>query len=359
LIGSQTVGIPVIDGVGQVVFSPNGLHFFIYGTVSTTQGAYLNLYDFDRCTGLLSNHQQYHFISNGWGGCSFSPNSRFLYVNYFTKAYQYDLEAPDVWASRIQVALYDGFLDPLNTTFYLMQLGPDGKIYANSPSGVKSLHVIHNPDEKGLNCEYQQHGVSLPTYNAFSIPSFPNYRLGPLDGSPCDTIGLDNSPISWWRSEADTLESLRVNFHDLSYYEPNAWLWDFGDGSSGSDERHPVHNFPEPGDYLVCLTVSNANTSHTLCRTLHFTVSAIDNPDVKNSISVSPNPFDNVLNITQSLPLRSPFFYLYDQMGRKVIVQSLALGITQVESSTLPVGIYFWEVIAAGEPILRGKIIKS
>jgi hypothetical protein len=46
-------------------------------------------------------------------------------------------------------------------------------------------------------------------------------------------------------------------------------------------------------------------------------------------------------------------------MGRKVIVQSLALGITQVESSTLPVGIYFWEVIAAGEPILRGKIIKS
>jgi hypothetical protein len=240
-----------------------------------------------------------------------------------------------------------------------MQLGPDGKIYAACASGVKSFHVIHNPDEKGLNCDYQQHGVALPTYNAFSIPSFPNFRLGPLDGSSCDTLGLNNRPISWWRSEPDTLTPLLVNFHDLSYYEPDSWFWDFGDGSVGSNERHPQHMFPEPGDYQVCLTVTNANSSHTLCRTLHFAISAVDNPDVAGMISVSPNPFVNTLNIVLNVSLRSPIFNLYDQMGRKVISTSPTFGISPIETTNLPNGIYFWEVLAVGEVVRRGKIVKS
>jgi len=68
LKGNQTIGSAVIDGVGQAAFSPNGEHYFVYGTVSSTQGAYIDFYDFDRCDGLFYNHRQYHFFSNGWGG---------------------------------------------------------------------------------------------------------------------------------------------------------------------------------------------------------------------------------------------------------------------------------------------------
>jgi hypothetical protein len=358
LLDSQTIGERVVDGVGQAGFSPNGEHYFIYGTVSSTVGAYINLYNFDRCSGLFSNHLHYHFDSNGWGGGSFSPNSKYLYINYFTQSYQYDLEALDVLASRVKVAEYDGFLDPFNTTFFLMQLAPDGKIYSSCPGGLKSMHIIHNPDEPGLACYYEQHGVALPTYNALSIPTFPNYRLGPLDGSSCDTLGIDNLPIAWWRSEQDTLEPLFIYFHDLSYYEPATWSWDFGDGSPSSSERHPQHNFPVPGNYKVCLTVSNANGSNTLCRTLYFNASSAQNPDIVERISVSPNPFRERLGVALSATLPNPVIKLYDHLGRLVRVEHLSFGITEIETGAFPPGMYFWEVTAAGEPIKSGKLMK-
>jgi hypothetical protein len=362
LLGSQTVGVTVVDGVGQSAFSPNGEHYAIYNTVSVALGAYIDLYDFDRCEGLLYNHRQFHFIERNWGGLAFSPNSRYLYINYFTEAFQYDLEAPDVWASQVQVAEYDGFLDPFHTTFYKMQLAPDGKIYSSSTNGVKSLHVIHRPDEPGLACQYQQHGIALPTYNSFSMPSFPNYRLGPLDGSPCDTLGLDNLPISWWRSEQDTLDPLLVSFHDLSYYEPAEWYWDFGDPASGvwntSTDRHPEHPFSGPGAYEVCLRVVNANGEHTLCRTLQLGSTLAENPAVQERVLVAPNPFGNWLSVSLSTSLRSPVLILYDQLGRVVLREPLSFGVTEIGTGHLSSGIYFYIVEAKGERVKSGKLIR-
>ncbi len=363
VIGNQSVGSIVYDGVGQSIFSPNGEHYALYNTVSSAQGAYIDLYDFDRCEGLFYNHRQYHFFTNGWGGGAFSPNSRYLYINRRTVAYQYDLEALDVWASRVQVAEYDGFLDPFNTTFYNMQLAQDGKIYSSSTNSVSSLHVIHSPDEPGLACQYQQHGIELPTYNSFSIPTFPNYRLGPLDGSACDTLEIDNLPIAWWRSEQDTLDPLLVTFHDLSYYEPDTWEWSFGDPTSGlnntSSERHLQHLFSAPGQYQVCLTVNNANASNTLCRTLTLGNTLAENPEVQERIQVTPNPFRHHLSIALSTNLRSPVFRLYDQIGRLVCEKRLAFGITEIDTEALPAGIYFWEVLSNGERAKTGKIVKA
>lgn len=363
IVGNQTIGTTVYDGVGQSIFSPKGEHYAIYNTVSSSQGAYIDLYDFDRCEGLFYNHRQYHFLTNGWGGASFSPNSRYLYINYFTKAFQYDLEAAEVWASQVQVAEYDGYLDPFNTTFYNMQLAPDGKIYSSSTGSVSSLHVIHSPDEPGLACQYQQHGIELPTRNTFSMPTFPNYRLGPLNGSPCDTLGLDNLPISFWRSEQDTLDPLAVAFHDLSYYEPTEWHWDFGDPTSGlnnsSSERHPDHLFSDPGEYKVCLTVGNSNASDTLCRTLKLGNTLAENPEVQVRIQLMPNPFRDHLSIALSANLRSPVFRLYDQMGRLVRKKQLAFGITDIDTSDLPSGMYFWEIVSNGSQAKAGKIVKT
>jgi PKD repeat protein len=47
-----------------------------------------------------------------------------------------------------------------------------------------------------------------------------------------------------------------VAFTDESEDVPQAWLWDFGDGNTSSDQN-PIHIYQDAGDYTVTLTVSN------------------------------------------------------------------------------------------------------
>lgn len=198
-IDTQTIGEMVYAGAGQAVFSPDGNKYVRYILKNVNVGNFLNIYDFDRCTGLLSNPEQYNIIDQAYsGGVAISPNSKFLYVPSFGYTYQYDLEADDIEASKDTVAIYDGFVDILPTTFFLAQLGPDDKIYINCNNSVQYLHVIHNPNEPREACNFEQHGIQLPTYNAFSIPNFPNYRLGPAPGlDTCQLVSTTTTvPIS-------------------------------------------------------------------------------------------------------------------------------------------------------------------
>lgn len=160
----------------------------------------IDLYRFDRCSGMLSDHIQIidaigepgGGVSFGFpGGVAFSPNSRFMYTSHWDKIYQWDLQAADIVASRIQVAEYDGFLGDYGvpTRFYNMKLGPDDKIYISVPNySCRYLHVIDRPDKKGPGCNVLQHNVLLPAFYHFYFPHHPVTRLGPMVGSPCDTL---------------------------------------------------------------------------------------------------------------------------------------------------------------------------
>ena len=48
------------------------------------------------------------------------------------------------------------------------------------------MAVINNPDEAGLNCNFQD-TVKTPSF-LYGLPYYPNYRLGALPGSACDTL---------------------------------------------------------------------------------------------------------------------------------------------------------------------------
>jgi hypothetical protein len=87
----------------------------------------------------------------------------------------------------VHLAHYDGYVNPFPTVFYHMQLGPDCRIYMNSNNGTKEWHVIHKPDLKGSDCQFEQHGFHFPVYNTITMPSFPNYRL---DVAPVCDPGL-------------------------------------------------------------------------------------------------------------------------------------------------------------------------
>lgn len=195
LHSTQEVGMNINPGLGQAAFSPNGEHMAYYqwfGIVGISTSIEISFYDFDRCSGEMSNHVQIVYPNIGVpGGIAFSPNSRFVYTPSWDKIYQYDLWAADIPASRVTVAEYDGFLDErgLPTRFYQPKLAPDGKIYV-TVSNVNSryLHVIDQPDSLGTACNVQQHQILMPTYHDKYMPNHPITRLGKMVGSPCDTI---------------------------------------------------------------------------------------------------------------------------------------------------------------------------
>jgi len=193
LDGTQSIGVVRPPDVGQVCFSPDGSKFAYYWGQFNQD---LEIFSFDRCTGMFS--APVHILisdANSMGGVAFSPNSRYLYVPSIEDVYQYDTEAPDIGASMVHIAEWDGFYSPeppFATVFDIAQLAPDGKIYIGTGNGTFHLHVIHDPDEPGLACNMEQHGIELPHYFVNSLPNHPNYHLGPIDGSVCDSLGINN-----------------------------------------------------------------------------------------------------------------------------------------------------------------------
>lgn len=189
---SQIIGnVFNTGGAGQACISPNGKH---YAHFHPSSG--LDVYDFDRCTGLFSNWQHCDSI-NDYGGVAFSPNSNVLYVSAITNLYQFNLSdtSNSLQQRKFLVAEWDTTYSPnppFATTFYLQQLAPDGKIYINSNNSVNRLHVINNPDSIGFACDVAQHSLLIPCLNGSTIPNYPNYFLGADSGSVCDTLMLFN-----------------------------------------------------------------------------------------------------------------------------------------------------------------------
>ena len=233
-VDTQTIGPLLLpsngmwdfDRTGQAFFSPNGQTFAMSGPSNI-----IDIYKFDRCTGLLDSAISINFpdTSAVVEGLSFSPNSRFLYVSHFYNLYQYDTWASNIDSSRILVTQYDSFTNPFPTYFFMHQLAPDNKIYINTWGSSLVFHVIESPDSLGLACNVQQHSLIISNYN-FSIPNFPNYDLGRLIGSPCDTITIIteiNSPpslrsLKFYPNPANT----RVHLQYRLFEESNLRIFD-------------------------------------------------------------------------------------------------------------------------------------
>ena len=167
---------------GTARFSPDGKKLAIYSYYDQ-----LNVYDFDRGSGEISNHKKIYIYPESeidtneiiFSSVEWSPNSRFLYTASF-----YDLHQIDTWEENIQqegihlIDVYNGTEDPSPTLFYLMALGPDCRIYMTSPGASNSNHIIFNPDELGSECSFVQNGLKLPeNFRGVGLPNFPRYRV--------------------------------------------------------------------------------------------------------------------------------------------------------------------------------------
>ena len=192
ILGPYTQQIGIVtsnyDGFGSARFSPDGSKYVWMENRDT-----LNFFDFDRCTGELSNPVMTITPAGDYvtTGSAISSNSTYFYVGSLFGVFQYDLLSVDIPNSVVQVAQYD--TTQLGLWFSQMQLAPDGKIYIATYNGSKYLHVINEPDSFGLACNVVQSQEMMPSWNISSMPNFPNYDLGPLQGSPCDTLYLGSN----------------------------------------------------------------------------------------------------------------------------------------------------------------------
>jgi PKD repeat protein/Zn-dependent protease len=74
-------------------------------------------------------------------------------------------------------------------------------------------------------------------------------------------------------SPVDGTIPLTVTFTDLSKNTPTDWNWDFGDGTTSSDQN-PAHTYTQAGLYEVRLKVSNHFGSDALIRTKYMNASS-------------------------------------------------------------------------------------
>ena len=224
---NQAIGS--VNYIGQMVFSPNGDKM---ACADLSRG--LNIFDFDRCTGILSNwielgYPPYNYFTtfDGFYGCSFSPSGQYLYASRFDSIFQYDLLAPGIYASKIFLAKTGQAQD-----YELGQhkLGPDGKIYIanfdfnfSATAGLdKFLNVINFPDSGGLSCGLALYSFALGDHKSFwGLPNIPNYNLGALAGSGCDSLTTvyetgNEKPISIYPNPTDNEINISGNQNRLA-----------------------------------------------------------------------------------------------------------------------------------------------
>lgn len=203
-MGSQNIGLAGADyQQGMAHFTPDGTKYILGGATANKY----TIFDFDRCTGLLSNYRTFTVTPPAgdatWGNLAISPNSRYLYIVSQTKIFQYDLSASDILASQQLVAAYDGYICTYpgdntpygNARFFTPQLAPNGKIYICSYGATDVYTVINQPDSAGMACDVQQHALDFNKLVSYSIPNFPNYRLG-ASAAPCYGVAVESEVLT-------------------------------------------------------------------------------------------------------------------------------------------------------------------
>ncbi|HZV69861.1 MAG TPA: T9SS type A sorting domain-containing protein [Saprospiraceae bacterium] len=360
IVDTLSIGQPLElrEWGGQAVFSPDGTKYIRY---NPWKG--LDIFDFDRSTGQLSNIRESGPFSDPvqvGGGAAVSLDSKYLYVSENINLYQFDLNAEDILLTKNLIATYDGYFNPFPTTFYQMLLAPDGKIYMTSTNAVKSIHVIEHPERESSACTFVQHGMELPTFDFIGSINMPFFRLGPDDGSIADTLGLNNLPIADFRYEIDTINHLEVHFNNLSYFLPDTYYWTFGNTTSSNLERPFPVVYQKYGEYEVCLTVANEYGSDTFCRNviLNDSLTSVEYSMDESGIEVYPNPFSSSISINFKKDFRNFSFELYSILGVPVYNSELHSGENKVSLPELSSGIYLYSLTTNGIPIKEGKIIK-
>ncbi len=115
----------------------------------------------------------------------------------------------------------------------------------------------------------------MTSFNNSAYWNFPNltvYNRWPLDITLVNNLNLVNPPVTNFNALITSgYGTTSVPFRDLSTGSPFLWLWNFGDGSSSTDQN-PTHTYSIPGSFTVNLTVWNAGGVNSLVKPNYISI---------------------------------------------------------------------------------------
>jgi hypothetical protein len=257
--------VPVISNVGIV---HNGYHGYLKFTPDGTKIGLavgetnnIELFDFDRSTGVVSNPISFPTIYNYPYGVEFSPdNSKFYICESGVGAtcgiYQFDMLAGSPAAIIASGTLVS------STPFQYMgplQLGPDGKIYS-ARYMTNYIGCINNPNAMGMACNYVDTAVFLISGQS-------------MFGLPNQIPKFDFLPMAIFSGDNHICPGTCTDFNNLSQ-NATSYVWSFPGGNpSVSVDVNPMQIcYTSPGQYSVTLIATNANGSDTLMLPNYITV---------------------------------------------------------------------------------------
>lgn len=192
----QNIGSPAYGDLGgQMAISPDGTKLFMPSFTGVA-----DLFDFDRCTGIISNWKYLGDSLQTWDrfyGASFADNN-LLYYSTRDSLWQIDAANPNPLSTKILVWVDN------NPDACIGQhlMGPDKKIYISIFRGIgcggpntiydslnTHLTVIDQTNIPGVGCNLLPYNVLVGGKRTFGgLPNNPNYYLSSLPGSPCDSL---------------------------------------------------------------------------------------------------------------------------------------------------------------------------
>jgi hypothetical protein len=204
----QRIGTDRGWGLGNFTFSNAGNMLSI-----VRSDGIIEVFDFDRCTGILSNANiitdSLPLTDGAFIGSAFSPNDSLLYIikgiYYPFYLLQYDIYSQDM-DTIAQITGTQTVVNRGRSPGHI-RLAQDGKIYMTAaytdtlgyiyypyadtcyfPENMY-LGVINNPNAKGAGCNFNNFGFYLGGKRTYwGLPNNPDYELGALAGSGCDTL---------------------------------------------------------------------------------------------------------------------------------------------------------------------------
>lgn len=199
----QSIGsvFPVQDNahtIGQMTISPDG------SKLAIVSYRVIDIFNIDRCTGELSDFKnivEFDYPNYGAYGCTISSNNQFLYFSSWDSLFQISLTDEFPYDNRFLV-----YFEPLySSSLYAISINQlenlDNKIivacglmgtsHVNLPPNNTNLSIINQPNLLHGACDFQPYSIPLSHGHIMGgLPNMPNYNLGALDNSPCDTLGM-------------------------------------------------------------------------------------------------------------------------------------------------------------------------
>lgn len=136
-----------------------------------------------------------------------------------------------------------------------------------------------------------------------------------------------------------------ISLMDTSTNLPNSWNWDFGDGTNAT-EQNPSHRYQASGMYQVCLAASNTFGTDTTCQELNIIVSDVLQVSVARELKVSPNPFQDYLQINWqgTMPKTLLVFEIYNAQGQQMGLRQYLQAAQSLPIGHWPAGSYWLQI---------------